>query len=297
MGHTEIDVNDFLKMTEQDLEKATGKKHFDIVIQNPPYQGSLHLKFLEKCIEIGNNVISIQPCRWLQDPFGKEKKNSNYNKYKENISKHIKDLEIINWEDCLNLFKIQSTDLGIYICDKEGGFDYNKISENNVVKKVIDYINENLCNIEHNKKDGYRVRISLISGMSKVIKNVALKDIVFKDGKYNGKWWYEYYQRNKHSKSTEEITASIKFKTEEEGYNFINSFKTKFVSYIESYLITDVSVNEHKILWMGNAKHPQSGKIGYESKWTDEDFYKYFNLNEDEIKELKKFNVHNADKL
>ena len=26
-------------------------------------------------------------------------------------------------------------------------------------------------------------------------------------------------------------------------------------------------------------------------------YYKYFNLNEDEIKELKKFNVYNADKL
>ena len=266
-----------------------GKK-FSICIMNPPYDRDMHLKFLKKTIEISNNVISIQPCRWLQETISKKKKNSQYNKYKQSISEHIKDFEIIDFDTVLKLFNVQSTELAIYCCDAEGGYDYNKISSNNIVERVLDYIENNLCDIENNKKDGYRVRISKVSGMSKIKKNVVLKDIVFKNGKYNDKWWYNYYQKNGSSKQTEEITASIKFNTENEGYNFINSFKTDFVKYIESYLITDVSVNEHKILWMGNAKHPRTGNIGYIDEWTNKDFYKFFNLTGDEIEQVKQYN-------
>ena len=274
---------------EEILEMNKGKK-FSICIMNPPYDRDMHLKFLKKTIEISNNVISIQPCRWLQETISKKKKNSQYNKYKQSISEHIKDFEIIDFDTVLKLFNVQSTELAIYCCDAEGGYDYNKISSNNIVERVLDYIENNLCDIENNKKDGYRVRISKVSGMSKIKKNVVLKDIVFKNGKYNDKWWYNYYQKNGSSKQTEEITASIKFNTENEGYNFINSFKTDFVKYIESYLITDVSVNEHKILWMGNAKHPRTGNIGYIDEWTNKDFYKFFNLTDDEIEQVKQYN-------
>ena len=274
-------------MKNEEILKENNGKRFDIVLMNPPYSGSLHLKFLEKCIEISDKVISVQPCRWLQETVSKNKKNSQYNKYKQSISKHIKDFEIIDFDTVLKLFNVQSTELAIYYCDTEGGYNYDKISSNNIVEKVLDYIENNLCDIENNKKDGYRVRISKISGMAKIKKNVVLKDIVFKDGKYNDKWWYNYYQKNGSSKQTEEITASIKFNTEKEGYNFINSFKTDFVKYIESHLITDVSVNEHKILWMGNAKHPRTGNIGYIDEWTNKDFYEFFNLTNDEIKEIE----------
>ena len=40
-------------------------KRADILIMNPPYAGNLHLKFLDKTIEISKNVISIQPDVWL----------------------------------------------------------------------------------------------------------------------------------------------------------------------------------------------------------------------------------------
>ena len=47
---------------------------FDIILSNPPYSGSLHLKFLEKTIKIADNVVSIQPTRWLQDTLATYKK-------------------------------------------------------------------------------------------------------------------------------------------------------------------------------------------------------------------------------
>ena len=116
------------------------------------------------------------------------------------------------------------------------------------------------------------------------------KDIVFKDGKYNDKWWYEYYMKNQHSKQTEEITSSIQFNSEEEGHNFVKSVQdTDFGRYIESKLIVDVHIDNKKILWMGNAKHPRTGEIGYKTEWTDEDFDKFFNLTEEEINEYHKY--------
>ena len=66
-------------------------KKFNIVLMNPPYARSLHLKFLEKTIKIADNVVSIQPVRWLEEKVGRYKKNSAYNKYKESIAKYIKD--------------------------------------------------------------------------------------------------------------------------------------------------------------------------------------------------------------
>ena len=110
-----------------------------------------------------------------------------------------------------------------------------------------------------------------------------MKDIVYKDGKYDGKWWYEYYRKNQYSKTTKEITSSIKFDSEEEGHNFVKSFQTDFCRYVESFLIVDVSINNSKILWMGNAKHPRTGSLGYIDEWKNEDFEMFFNLTEDEI--------------
>ena len=54
-------------MIEQ-LENKTGVKKFDICLMNPPYDKNLHLKFLEKVINICNKVVSIQPTPWIQDP-------------------------------------------------------------------------------------------------------------------------------------------------------------------------------------------------------------------------------------
>ena len=48
---------------------------------NPPYDGNLHLKILEKVIPIADKVINISPVRWLQDPLAKYKKNSDYKKF------------------------------------------------------------------------------------------------------------------------------------------------------------------------------------------------------------------------
>lgn len=265
---------------------------------NPPYDGETHLKFLQKAIQVADNVVSIQPIRWLEEVVGKDKKTSYYNKYEESISKHIKDLETITAENAKKMFDILlPVNCGIYVCDQRGGFDYKSISENTIIEKVNEYIKNNTCNFEFNKKDGYRVRVPFITGGKAVgsgnrrptLSGIPIKDIVYKDGQYNGKWWYNYYMKNQHSKTTEEITSSIKFNSEEEGHNFVRSLQTDFGKYIESFLITDVHVSNQKILWMGNAKHPRTGEIGYKTEWLDEDFNEFFKLTKDEIKMYHKY--------
>ena len=36
--------------------------------------------------------------------------------------------------------------------------------------------------------------------------------------------------------------------------------------------------------WLGNSINPRTGLKGYESEWTDQDFYTFFNITEDEQK-------------
>ena len=286
-------------MENEEILKENNVERFSVILMNPPYSGSLHLKFLEKTIKIADNVVSIQPVRWLEEVVGKEKKKSLYNKYEESISKHIKDLEIVTAENVKKQFNILlPANCAIYVCDNNGGFDYKQLSSNEVIDKVVNYIKENKCNFEFNKKEGYRLRIPCIcggkaggSGFNRppVLTGLHIKDIVFKDGKYNGKWWYEYYMKNQYSKTTEEITSSIRFDSEEEAHNFYKSVQTDFVRYVESYLITDVHISDSKILWMGDAKHPRTGNIGYIDEWTNEDFYEFFNISKEYQNKIETF--------
>ena len=155
-------------MKNEEILKENNVKRFSVILMNPPYSGSLHLKFLEKTIKIADNVVSIQPVRWLEEVVGKEKKKSLYNKYEESISKHIKDLEIVTAENVKKQFNILlPVNCAIYVCDNNGGFDYKQLSSNEVIDKVVNYIKENKCNFEFNKKEGYRLRIPFIVGGGK----------------------------------------------------------------------------------------------------------------------------------
>lgn len=71
---------------------------FDIILSNPPYDRSLHLDFLEKIIDISNKITSIQPATFLINlrNNGKAKR---YNKFKEKIDKHVKFINIENYND------------------------------------------------------------------------------------------------------------------------------------------------------------------------------------------------------
>lgn len=72
--------NAWLNWIEENME-------FDVAIMNPPYDGNLHLKILEKVIPIADEVVNISPIRWLQDPLAKYKKSSDYKRFENTILK------------------------------------------------------------------------------------------------------------------------------------------------------------------------------------------------------------------
>ena len=79
---------------KEELEKKTGVKKFDICLMNPPYNGTLHIRFLENVSNIANTIISVQPIIWLfgqnKNSTAKDQMNSlfnNINKYESSVEK------------------------------------------------------------------------------------------------------------------------------------------------------------------------------------------------------------------
>ena len=116
------------------------KMKFDVAIMNPPYDGNLHLKILEKVIPIANNVVNISPsncysCNRLK--FSTDI--PMYDTFKESVFKHCTAVDIMKGDVASKIFNIaQGTDLGISVYSK----DYTDI--NYVSDKFVIYNNKEL---------------------------------------------------------------------------------------------------------------------------------------------------------
>ena len=120
------------------------EKKIDVVIMNPPYNRTLHLKILDAVIPVADKVINISPVRWLQDQVAKykPKQNNLQEKYK-NILSALESLTIIPASESNNLFNIAWCDLGIYVIDKNCKNPYQIIEHPGV--KIIDKIGRASC--------------------------------------------------------------------------------------------------------------------------------------------------------
>ena len=102
---------------------------FSFCIMNPPYDNKLHLRFLEKSVQISNEVVSIQPIGWLIRLYKKILNNIDsklfnlFNIYKT-------DVEMIEGNDYFDV--ALSDQLGIFNINmnkKENGIDIKKIND------------------------------------------------------------------------------------------------------------------------------------------------------------------------
>ena len=255
------------------------------VIQNPPYNGSLHLKILDNVIKtfLEAKIVNLSPIRWLEDPLAEYKKSTDFKRF-ENIRKHIENVEIIMAREANSVFNARiSSDLGIYVVTKDGGWD-SKSLWNTIAMKILNKTKSYKKEFDFNKKDGWRVRIAAVTAgpscgsdqnRKKIISNQKL--ITFFNGMKDGKPWYDFYNKNQYSKTTPEITCSVKFNTETEAENFIKINTSKIGKYFYDKTIIDVNVNNNNFIWIND----------FTKKWTDEMLYEYFNLTEDEIKTIE----------
>ena len=285
--------------------------NFDRIIMNPPYCRNLHLKILEQAISLlkdDGNCINLSPIRWLQDPLAKYKKNSDYCKFEESVAKHIKSLSEIKAEDATGMFNVLfPQDLGVYVMSQKGGFDY--ITYNNgwaerLIKVIRNHPTHWSDVSEENMIDGVRVKCQKVrnSGPSSNTKNLKSYtkprdaydlmyrsySCVFIDGCQGDKWWTEFGNKNKYTKSIgTPLVDSIKFDNVESAKRFEQSCNTAFMKFCNYISKVGLNTDFSFLPWMGDCINPRTGLKGYESEWTNKDFYEYFGITEQEQKEIE----------
>lgn len=228
---------------------------FDCVLMNPPYNGSLHLRFLEKAIRVSKKIVNISPSGFFTN-IGTY---STYEIISNEIISHLYDYELIDKDKSNYLFGT-GTDgiksdlhIGLYINDYNDG------------KPLFD---ELLYGIY--KKLRYKTKLHLRSMF--IRKN---------DMSEYGVKIYRYHH-NKNTPYYDDIICidgkaveGIDFKNIIEKNNFIKSIKSWVYQFI--YLCGDV--NPAHLPWLGDYTH----------EWTDEDLYKFFNISDEETKIIENF--------
>ena len=61
---------------------------------------------MEEVVKHCDKVVNVSPVRWLEDPMARYKKNSDYSKFEDSVSKKLEDLEVLDSKtsnDCLTL--------------------------------------------------------------------------------------------------------------------------------------------------------------------------------------------------
>lgn len=257
------------------------------IIANPPYDKNLHLKVIDKVLQVFQDadVITLQPTRWLEDPLKKYKKSSDFSKFL-NMRRRLSSVDLLDQAKTGALFNVGLPfNLGIYFFTKTGNFDFNRF-ENKLLDKLINQIKEPLSkHIVVDDLDGISLLISMMTGgrdggLQTVYKNGLFsmsKERAYYFNKHNeftGQTYYEFRLETAwgNLKPKSENT-NIKFNSKEERDNFYDSYKTKFLRWWFGSTVVDVNVHSDFLPWLGDYTHP----------WTDEMLYKYFNLTPEEI--------------
>lgn len=280
---------------------------FDCVIMNPPYEKNLHLKILAEAIkhlkDDNSRVVNLSPIRWLQDPLAQYKK-SNYKRYEESISKHLIDLNIIDNITANNMFNIAILfNLGIYSCCKNAGcFDYASVSNvrfdtdiswmNRIFSTILQLNGFNKAKVQK-----YSTNVKHFVALNNMAPPMKYGNPMFDtlkrfcgyfcNGLNDKHETYIMAKNNCHRIVNGDISQDniVVFETADESKNCFNSFmQTNFARFVCMMSVTDVHMHQEFLPWMGDCVNPRTGKKGYESEWTDEDFYTFFNITPEEQK-------------
>ena len=138
------------------IKEKYSKMKFDYIIQNPPYNGSLHLDFLEKGLDLlteKGRMVIIEPATWLINvrKNGKAKK---YDAIKKRIEGHVESVKIENFNKDFGTrlfmpFAITTIDFSKtyetidFVCFGEKKeitsiYDCNAIGEYNTIWSILD---------------------------------------------------------------------------------------------------------------------------------------------------------------
>ena len=223
----------------------------DVIMMNPPFNKDLHLKFLEKAIEIADNVVNISPHDWLTNKFAKVEKNKFRRDFREKYSKYIEDLEIISPEDFNKYFGTSNwfgVAIGVFK-ENAKGIDPDKfLNTDKLLNKIINKIH------------------TLPSLRSKFTRRIDNE--LFVPVRRTSHGYLNYVERD-YTKIKSK--AGILFNSKNEVKNFIDSFDTWLYKYLE------------KSEWAGSENSASVPYLGdYTKPWTNERLYRLFNLTKEE---------------
>ena len=252
---------------------------FSFCIMNPPYDGNLHLRFLEKSTEISNKVISIQPAEWCIRPYIKNGWKNIKEKLKNSIGEKIEDLEILK----NNPFDAGiAVMLGIFVLGNNGNIDYyNELSNNDnkylnyltkfntgisLKDKIVKY-NKNIKYFCPLRKDAIFERwwtLQLINYLDVIVNNKIYS------GDYKGLTISEAREKNPHEnqRNNNRDTLGIEFNTLDELINFRNSVKLEAYLFIIALLKTARSNPFDKLPYL----------LDYTKVWTNDKIFDLFNI-------------------
>ena len=252
---------------------------FDRIIMNPPYSRNLHMKILAETqnhISQTGKIICLHPGKWLQ--------RFDYWKTKSTIK--VENAEFIDIIKSKNIFDaVIGSNLVISTVSMNGDTDYKKFSKflpwvkEKIIDKTIVLSSKNAYFKTTNPSEPFILNLPIIHGN---IGCYSMTEITSKV--------YERALTVKFGKRKQDIN-SLKFNSELERKNFYNSTFTHFYKFL---IITcrdgqTATSCYYALPWMGDAINPRTGKKGYESEWTDDDFVRYFNITPDEYNIINKY--------
>ena len=254
----------------------------NVAIMNPPYSRNLHLKILAKVIPVADEVVNISPIRWLQDPLAKYKKNSDYKKFEESISKKIESLDVIDSNTASVLFSAGFTiNLGIYVIGS-GGYDYTH--NNSIIDKVLNYTAKHgglpLEKYSNRTYNNYMLIRGIVCGHGVSQNCFIIKPTLSKSELAYGKYFVNDMSELRHENLQEckkkyggywgncDNWSVCSFATVDELVNFYNSTNTNFFKYVYWSSTVDVHLHPEFLPYMQDYTQP----------WTDKRFCEYFNI-------------------
>jgi hypothetical protein len=255
------------------------------VLMNPPYNKTQHLQILETVHDntpADCEIANISPIGWLENPTLEASK-SPFKRFTKTVLPHMNKLLCIDATTACKVFKIEGgVDLGIYVFNGTS----NKIEvlsslAQSCINKICFTGGTTLKQKCTSGVSGWRCEVKELTfgagghnqGNAESSKQCAVKLVLgpYKDGyDTNGKFFTETRQKNQNTKDW--FKSSIEFTSETEATNFYLSCTTNFYK----RLIQLLNVN-------GDPQHAFLPYMDdYSKAWTDEDYCKFFGLNEEE---------------
>ena len=236
--------------------------NFDHIIMNPPYDdlgNTIAENIMDVARQHADKVVCLNQVNFFKSPYLKvkvKKDGGRANRFTD-LLKHIEDIETIPRNEFNKFFNIGgASDGAIIVLTKEETKYFDTFNES-VFFKFCSEENSILSKANRDKQTPYYVVLKR--------QSYSVDDIDFIE------------DNDKHLGKDKRNFLPIYFDTENEKENFIKCYNTKFMKRFLQTLKSGKTTPIGLLPFMPTYTHP----------WTDEMLYEYFDLTEDEIKEIE----------